>query len=243
MLIIENLDVYYGQINAIKTVSFDVNKGEIVTIIGANGAGKSSILRAISGIVGIRSGSIKFFGKIISGLSAAKIVSLGISQVPEGRGIFPNLTVFENLKLGAFSRLHAAKRYEIRALKDEINMDMEKSYGYFPILKKRENQYAGTLSGGEQQMLAIGRGLMARPQLLILDEPSLGLSPILVKDILGIISEIHKSGISVLLVEQKAYLALKLTERGYVLENGRIVLSGKTDELLRNDHVRSAYLG
>jgi branched-chain amino acid transport system ATP-binding protein len=243
MLTIENLDVYYGQINAIKTVSFEVNKGEIVTIIGANGAGKSSILRAISGIVDIRSGSIKFFGKVISGLPAAKIVSLGISQVPEGRGIFPNLTVLENLKLGAFSRIHSAKRYEKKALKDEINMDMKKSYGYFPILKKRENQYAGTLSGGEQQMLAIGRGLMARPQLLILDEPSLGLSPMLVKDILGIISEIHKSGISVLLVEQKAYLALKLTERGYVLENGRIVLAGKTDELLRNDHVRSAYLG
>jgi len=243
MLTIENLNVCYGQINAIKKVSFEVNKGEIVTIIGANGAGKSSILRAISGIVGIRSGSIKFFGKMINGLPPAKIVSLGISQVPEGRGIFPNLTVLENLKLGAFSRIHAAKRNERKTLNNEINLDMEKSYGYFPILKKRENQYAGTLSGGEQQMLAIGRGLMARPKILILDEPSLGLSPILVKDILGIISEIHKSGISVLLVEQKAYLALKLTERGYVLENGRIVLAGKTDELLRNDHVRSAYLG
>lgn len=243
MLNVENLVVYYDQINAIKDVSFEVRTGEIVTIIGANGAGKSSILRAVSGIIPFQSGSITFLGKKLNGLTPAKIVARGLSQVPEGRGIFPKLTVGENLKLGAFSRIINRKKKDKAALNREIHDDIETVYGYFPILKDRENQYGGTLSGGEQQMLAIGRGLMARPKIMLLDEPSLGLAPLLVSSILGIISEIHRVGMPILLVEQKAFLALKLTERGYVLENGKIVLEGQTKELLKNEHVRSAYLG
>ena len=243
MLKVENLVIYYDQINAIKDVSFEVRRGEIVTIIGANGAGKSSILRAVSGIIPFQSGSITFQGEKLDGMTPAKIVARGLCQVPEGRGIFPRLTVGENLKLGAFSRIVNRKKKDKRTLNREIHDDIEKVYGYFPILKKREHQYGGTLSGGEQQMLAIGRGLMARPKIMLLDEPSLGLAPLMVSSILGIISEIHRAGLPILLVEQKAFLALKLTERGYVLENGKIVLEGQTKALLKNEHVRSAYLG
>jgi len=242
MLEVNNLIVNYEYINVIKDVSFKVAKNEIITIIGANGAGKSTILKAISGLIKIKSGSIKFLGKEITGLSPSKIVELGISQVPEGRRIFPKLTVLENLKLGAFSRIKKNRSKKNKILHEEIFNDINMIYKYFPVLKKREKQYGGTLSGGEQQMLAIGRGLMSKPKILLLDEPSLGLAPLLVRDILDIIREIYKSGIPVLLVEQKAYLALKLTERGCVLENGKIVLEGKTSELLKNKYVKTAYL-
>jgi len=242
MLEVNNLVVNYEYINVIKGVSFKVEKNEILTMIGANGAGKSTILKAISGIIKIKSGSIKYLGKEITGLKPSKIVELGISQVPEGRRIFPKLTVLENLKLGAFSRIKKNKTRKSKNLNEEIFNDIEMVYQYFPVLKKRESQYGGTLSGGEQQMLAIGRGLMSKPKILLLDEPSLGLAPLLVRDILDIIREIHKSGIPILLVEQKAYLALKLTERGCVLENGKIVLEGRTNELLKNKYVKTAYL-
>jgi len=242
MLEVNNLVVNYEYINVIKGVSFKVDKNEIVTIIGANGAGKSTILKAISGIIKIKSGSIKFLGKEITGFNPSKIVELGISQVPEGRRIFPKLTVLENLKLGAFSRIKKNKTRKSNNLNEEIFNDIKMIYQYFPALKKREGQYGGTLSGGEQQMLAIGRGLMSKPKILLLDEPSLGLAPLLVRDILEIIKEIYKSGIPILLVEQKAYLALKLTERGCVLENGKIVLKGRTTELLKNKYIKTAYL-
>jgi len=242
MLEVNNLVVNYEYINVIKGVSFKVEKNEILTMIGANGAGKSTILKAISGIIKIKSGSIKYLGKEITGLKPSKIVELGISQVPEGRRIFPKLTVLENLKLGAFSRIKKNKTRKSNNLNEEIFNDIEMVYQYFPVLKKRESQYGGTLSGGEQQMLAIGRALMSKPKILLLDEPSLGLAPLLVRDILDIIREIHKSGIPILLVEQKAYLALKLTERGCVLENGKIVLEGRTNELLKNKYVKTAYL-
>jgi branched-chain amino acid transport system ATP-binding protein len=242
MLNVEKLVLYYDEINAIKEVSFEVRASEIVTIIGANGAGKSTILRAISGIIPIHSGSIFFLGNKINGLSPAKIVGSGITHVPEGRGIFPKLTVGENLRIGAFRRMISRKK-DKETLNSELNADIETIYGYFPVLKDRERQYGGTLSGGEQQMLAIGRGLMARPKIMLLDEPSLGLAPLLVRSVLEIISEIHRTGLPILLVEQKAFLALKLTERGYVLENGRIVLEGRTEELLKSEHVRTAYLG
>ena len=230
MLKIDNL--YYGGIHALKDLSLEVKKGEIVTLIGANGAGKTSTLRAISGLEPIKSGTISYKGSPINKIPAHKIVSLGLSHVPEGRKIFANLTVLENLELGAYLR------------KDkEIQKDMEMVFSKFPRLKEREKQQAGTLSGGEQQMLAIGRALMNRPEMLILDEPSMGLAPLVVKDIFDTIVEINKSGTTILLVEQNANMALSIADRAYVLETGNIVLSGDAKELLEDDSIKSAYLG
>ena len=232
MLKIDNINLYYGGIHALKDLSLEVKKGEIVTLIGANGAGKTSTLRAISGLEPIKSGTISYKGSPINKVPAHKIVSLGLSHVPEGRKIFANLTVLENLELGAYLR------------KDkEIQKDMEMVFSKFPRLKEREKQQAGTLSGGEQQMLAIGRALMNRPEMLILDEPSMGLAPLVVKDIFNTIVEINKSGTTILLVEQNANMALSIADRAYVLETGKIVLSGDAKELLEDDSIKSAYLG
>ena len=232
MLKIDNINLYYGGIHALKDLSLDVKKGEIVTLIGANGAGKTSTLRAISGLEPIKSGTISYKASPINKVPAHKIVSLGLSHVPEGRKIFANLTVLENLELGAYLR------------KDkEIQKDMEIVFSKFPRLKEREKQQAGTLSGGEQQMLAIGRALMNRPEMLILDEPSMGLAPLVVKDIFNTIVEINKSGTTILLVEQNANMALSIADRAYVLETGNIVLSGDAKELLEDDSIKSAYLG
>ena len=232
MLKIDNINLYYGGIHALKDLSLEVKKGEIVTLIGANGAGKTSTLRAISGLEPIKSGTIYYKGSPINKVPAHKIVSLGLSHVPEGRKIFANLTVLENLELGAYLR------------KDkEIQKDMEMVFSKFPRLKEREKQQAGTLSGGEQQMLAIGRALMNRPEMLILDEPSMGLAPLVVKDIFDTIVEINKSGTTILLVEQNANMALSIVDRAYVLETGNIVLSGDSKELLEDDSIKSAYLG
>lgn len=232
MLKIDNINLYYGGIHALKDLSLEVKKGEIITLIGANGAGKTSTLRAISGLEPIKSGTIYYKGSPINKVPAHKIVSLGLSHVPEGRKIFANLTVLENLELGAYLR------------KDkEIQKDMEMVFSKFPRLKEREKQQAGTLSGGEQQMLAIGRALMNRPEMLILDEPSMGLAPLVVKDIFDTIVEINKSGTTILLVEQNANMALSIADRAYVLETGNIVLSGDSKELLEDDSIKSAYLG
>lgn len=233
MLRIENLNVYYDAIHALQGASFNVEKGEIVTLIGANGAGKSTILRAISGILRPRSGSIRFNGTEISTVAAEKIVKMGISHVPEGRRIFAPLTVKENIMMGAYTRKDPA----------EIQSTIARCYKSFPRLKERENQYGGTLSGGEQQMLAMARALMSQPSLLLLDEPSMGLSPILVEEIFKIIVEINKQGTSILLVEQNAQMALSIASRAYVLETGRIVLSGPAKEISENPDVKTAYLG
>jgi branched-chain amino acid transport system ATP-binding protein len=233
VLQVENLHVYYGAIHALQGVSFNVEKGEIVTLIGANGAGKSTILRTLSGILRPREGSIAFNGQEISTLAAEKIVKLGISQVPEGRRIFAPLTVKENIMMGAYTRSDPA----------EMQETMERAYKSFPRLKEREAQYGGTLSGGEQQMLAMARALMSRPSLLLLDEPSMGLSPILVEEIFKIIAQINQQGTSILLVEQNAQMALSIANRAYVLETGNIVLSGDAKEIASNPDVKKAYLG
>ncbi|HQP07469.1 MAG TPA: ABC transporter ATP-binding protein [Anaerolineaceae bacterium] len=233
LLEVDNLNVYYGAIHALQGVSFNVEEGEIVTLIGANGAGKSTTLRTISGLLQPRTGSIKFKGKEISTTPAEQIVRLGISQVPEGRKIFAPLTVRENLMMGAYTRID----------KNEIEQSMQRVFSSFPRLKERIDQLGGTLSGGEQQMLATGRGLMSKPSLLLLDEPSMGLSPILVEEIFRIIQEINKQGTTILLVEQNALMALSISHRAYVLETGRIVLSGDAHEVAENPQVKSAYLG
>ncbi|MFH1096693.1 MAG: ABC transporter ATP-binding protein [Candidatus Desantisbacteria bacterium] len=234
MLKIDNIHTFYGNIEALKGISLEVNEGEIVALIGANGAGKTTMLMAISGFIKIKSGSIEFMSKRLSGLMPEDIVSLGISHVPEGRRIFPMLTVMENLDMGAYSRK------DTQGIRD----DMERTLALFPILKQRIKQYGGTLSGGEQQMLAIGRALMARPRLLLLDEPSLGLAPKLVESIFQIIKEINqKQGVTLLLVEQDAYAALKVANRGYVMETGKIVMMDTAANLLKNDEVKNAYLG
>lgn len=233
MLTINDINVFYGAIHAIKGVSLEVNEGEIVTLIGANGAGKSTILRTISGLLKPKTGSIQFEGQEIAGMPAHEIVKTGISQVPEGRRIFAEMTVLENLELGAFTRKD----------KDGIKADMELVFDRFPRLKERIGQLAGTLSGGEQQMLAMGRALMSRPRLLLLDEPSMGLAPLLIKEIFAIIQDINKTGTTVLLVEQNANMALSIAHRAYVLETGRITLSGDAKELAVSDEVRKAYLG
>ena len=233
MLTINDINVFYGAIHAIKGVSLEVNEGEIVTLIGANGAGKSTILRTISGLLKPKSGSIQFEGQDIAGMPAHEIVKTGISQVPEGRRIFAEMSVLENLELGAFTRKD----------KDGIKADMELVFERFPRLKERIGQLAGTLSGGEQQMLAMGRALMSRPRLLLLDEPSMGLAPLLIKEIFAIIQDINKTGTTVLLVEQNANMALSIAHRAYVLETGRITLSGDAKELAASDEVRKAYLG
>lgn len=233
MLSIKGLNLYYGAIHALKDINIEVNECEIVTLIGANGAGKSSTLRAISGLESFKSGDITFKGTSIKGSSAHKLVSNGIGHVPEGRKIFANLTVKENLELGAY----------LRKDKSEIKKDFQMIFEKFPRLAERSSQIAGTLSGGEQQMLAIGRALMNRPSLLLLDEPSMGLAPIIVQSIFDTIVEINKDGTTVLLVEQNAHLALSIANRAYVLETGKVVLSGEAKALLQDEKVKSAYLG
>ncbi len=231
ILEIRDLQVRYGGIEAVKNISFDVPEGEIVTLIGANGAGKSSTLRSIAGLVKPAAGTISFKDEDITGKDANEIVSKGVVLVPEGRRIFPDLTVLENLKIGAFLR------------NDDLTDDLNWVYDLFPRLKERSWQAGGTLSGGEQQMLAVGRALMARPKVLMMDEPSLGLAPIIVKGIFDIIKEINKQGVTVLLIEQNANMALKTANLGYVMETGRITLSGSGQELLNNEAVKAAYLG
>ena len=234
MLNIDNIQTYYGSIQALKGISITINEGEIITLIGANGAGKSTTLMSISGIVPPRSGEITFIGEPIQSMPPEKIVALGISQVPEGRLIFPQLTVTENLDMGAF----------LRTDKDGIKQDMDYVFDLFPILTERRHQQGGTLSGGEQQMLAISRALMARPRLLLLDEPSLGLAPKIVRRIFEIIRKINtEQNTTIFLVEQNANLALQVANRGYVMENGKIVLEDSADNLLSNEEVKKAYLG
>ena len=233
MLKVENINVYYGAIHALKGISVEVKQGEIVTLIGANGAGKSTILRTISGLLRAKTGDIVFEGNAIGGMAAEEIVRKGISQVPEGRRIFANMTVAENLELGAY----------IRSDKAGIRKDIDKVFERFPRLGERRTQIAGTLSGGEQQMLAIGRGLMSQPKLMLLDEPSMGLAPLLVKEIFSIIQEINAGGTTILLVEQNAHMALSIAHKAYVLETGRITLSGTAKELSESEAVRKAYLG
>ena len=231
ILEVKDLHVSYGGIKAVKDISFAVPKGEVVTLIGANGAGKSSTLRSIVGLVKPESGSIQFEGAQLAGLPTDQIVSKGITLVPEGRRVFPDLTVLENLKIGAYMR------------KDSLEEDLKWVHDLFPRLKERSWQLAGTLSGGEQQMLAIGRALMSKPELIMMDEPSLGLAPIIVQGVFDIIREINKQGVTILLVEQNANMALKAANKGYVMETGRITLTGTGAELLENEEVKAAYLG
>ena len=233
MLVLEDVNVYYGSIHALKGISFEVNQGEIVTLIGSNGAGKSTSLKTISGLLRAKSGKITFKGENLGIVAPQSIVAKGISQVPEGRRVFANMTVIENLELGAY----------LRKDKTEIKKTMQHVYDLFPRLLERNTQISGTLSGGEQQMLAMGRALMSQPQLLLLDEPSMGLAPILVKQIFSIIKEINASGTTILLVEQNAHMALSIANRAYVLETGKIVLSGDSKELAASEEVRKAYLG
>ncbi|MXQ47869.1 ATP-binding cassette domain-containing protein [Streptococcus pneumoniae] len=233
MLSVENLSVSYGAIEAVKNVSFEVNEGEVVSLIGANGAGKTSILRTISGLVRPKEGKISFLGNEIQRVPARKIVSDGLSQVPEGRHVFAGLTVMENLEMGAF----------LKKDKDQNQKNLKSIFERFPRLEERKNQDAATLSGGEQQMLAMGRALMSQPKLLLLDDPSMGLAPIFIQEIFDIVQDIQKQGTTVLLIEQNATKALSIADRGYVLETGKIVLSGTGQELLESDEVRKAYLG
>lgn len=234
MLEIKDLHVYYNNIHALKGISLDVNEGEIVALIGANGAGKTTTLHTISGIIRAKSGNIIFQGKDITKERAHNMCRLGIAQVPEGRRVFLNLTVSSNIKLGAFSRKEG---------KEILKKERDEFYKRFPRMQERKYQLAGTLSGGEQQMLAIGRALMSKPKLLILDEPSMGLSPIYVKEIFDMIKDLKKEGVTILLVEQNAKMALSIADRGYVIETGKIKLQGKGEELLHNDEVKKAYLG
>ena len=230
---IKDLEVYYGMIQAIKGISFEVNQGEVIALIGANGAGKTTTLHTITGLLSPKKGSVLFEGQDITKVPAHKIVSMGMAHVPEGRRVFSQLSVYENLKLGAYTR------------KDKSNIDKELQsiYERFPRLAERKNQLAGTLSGGEQQMLAMGRALMSKPSIVLMDEPSMGLSPILVNEIFDIIESISKSGTTVLLVEQNAKKALSIADRAYVLETGKVVLEGDAKDLLENDSIKKAYLG
>ncbi len=232
LLRVENINVYYGAIHAIKDVSFEVNEGEIVTLIGANGAGKSTTLQTVSGLLRSRTGSITFLDKNISNVPADQLVAHGLAQVPEGRRVFLQMTVEENLEMGAYTRP-----------KSDVEPGLERVYAQFPRLKERRRQIAGTLSGGEQQMLAMGRALMSSPRLLMLDEPSMGLAPILVEQIFDIIKALHKAGTTILLVEQNARMVLSVADRGYVLETGRIVTTGAGRDLLNDNAVKAAYLG
>ena len=232
LLEVHDINVYYGAIHAMKGISFEVNEGEIVTLIGANGAGKSTTLKTISGLLHSRTGSITFQGENIAGTAPHKLVGKGLAQVPEGRAVFLQMTVEENLEMGAYTRPNA-----------EVDPGLEKVYDQFPRLKERRKQIAGTLSGGEQQMLAMGRALMSSPRLMMLDEPSMGLAPILVDQIFDIIRSLHKNGTTILLVEQNARMALSVADRGYVLETGKIVTSGSGKELLSDESVKKAYLG
>lgn len=233
MLKVDQIDVYYGNIQALKEVSLEVNEGEIVTLIGANGAGKSTLLKTLSGLLKPKKGSIQYLGNSISGKQAQAIVKGGISHVPEGRRVFANMTVEENLELGAFLRKDSKG----------IKEDFERIYGLFPRLLERRKQLSGTLSGGEQQMLAMGRAIMARPKLLLLDEPSMGLAPLMVKTIFKIIEEINHAGTTILLVEQNAHMALSIANRAYVIETGSVVVSGGAKELQASEQIKEAYLG
>ena len=232
MLKVNDINVYYGAIHAIKNISFEVNDGEIVTLIGANGAGKTTTLQTISGLLHTRTGSIEFMGKNIVGVPPHKVVAHGLAQVPEGRRVFLQMSVEENLQMGAFTRPNS-----------EIDPGIADVYERFPRLKERRKQIAGTLSGGEQQMLAMGRALMSKPKLLMLDEPSMGLAPILVEQIFDIIQELNHAGVTILLVEQNARMALSIAHRGYVLETGKIVATGTGEQLLEDEAVKKAYLG
>ena len=233
MLEVKDIEVFYGVIQAIKGISFEVNEGEVIALIGANGAGKTTTLQTITGLVSPKKGQILFEGQDITRVPAHKIVSMGMAHVPEGRRVFAQLSVLDNLKLGAFTRKD----------KEEIEETLSRVYKRFPRLEERKNQIAGTLSGGEQQMLAMGRALMSHPKIILMDEPSMGLSPIFVNEIFDIIQEVSQSGTTVLLVEQNAKKALSIADRGYVLETGRIVLEGDAKDLLNNDQVKKAYLG
>lgn len=232
MLSVRDINVYYGAIHAVKDISFEVNEGEIVTLIGANGAGKTTILQTVSGLLHSKTGSVEFLGQSIGSVPAHKIVERGLAQVPEGRRVFLQMTVEENLEMGGFTRPSS-----------EIAPGLENVYERFPRLKERRKQVAGTLSGGEQQMLAMGRALMSSPKLLLLDEPSMGLAPLLVEQIFEIIQELNRAGTTILLVEQNAQMALSVADRGYVLETGRVLLTGPGKELLRDENVKKAYLG
>ena len=232
MLNVNDINVYYGAIHAIKGVSFQVNDGEVVTLIGANGAGKSTILNTVCGLLRSRTGSVEFLGQDLAGIPAHKLVERGLAHVPEGRRIFQHMTVEENLEMGAYTQPRSS-----------VDPNLERVFEQFPRLKERRRQVAGTLSGGEQQMLAMGRGLMSNPKLLMLDEPSMGLAPILVEQIFDIIKRLHQAGTTILLVEQNAQMALSVADRGYVLETGRIVATGTGQELLRDAAVKKAYLG
>lgn len=234
MLKVTNIDVYYGKIRALNSVSLSVEAGEIVTLIGANGAGKTTVLRSVSGLQRLENGKIEFMEKDISKIPAEELVGMGLAHVPEGRRVFPGLTVYENLEIGSTSW---------RKGKMSLSEDLENIYELFPRLKERSKQLAWSLSGGEQQMLAIGRALMARPKLLLLDEPSLGLSPVLVEQVFEVLQKINKQGVTMLLVEQNAFMALDIAHRGYVIENGRIVLTDKAEVLSNNPKVKEAYLG
>jgi branched-chain amino acid transport system ATP-binding protein len=233
LLEIDNLNTYYGNIHALKGISLEVEEGEIVTLIGANGAGKTTTLRSICGLIHPRSGTVRFDGRNLSQMPAHEVTSMGITMVPEGRGVFARLTVLENLEMGAYSRRD----------KPAIQADMQHMFSLFPRLKERRKQHAGTLSGGEQQMLAMARALMARPKLLLMDEPSMGLAPILVEGVFNTIREINQEGITVLLVEQNARMALTVAQRGYVIQSGEIVLQESAEQLLENELVQKAYLG
>ena len=233
MLEIKDLEVYYGMIQAIKGISFEVNEGEIISLIGANGAGKTTILHTVTGLLSPKKGSIVFEGKDITKTPAHKIVGLGMAHVPEGRRVFAEMSVYQNLKMGAYTRSD----------KDEIGQTLEKVYKRFPRLEERKNQLAGTLSGGEQQLLALGRALMSNPRIILMDEPSMGLSPILVNEIFDIIQSVSEAGTTVLLVEQNAKKALAIADRAYVLETGKIVMSGDAKELMNDDSIKKAYLG
>ena len=232
LLEVKNINVYYGAIHAVKDISFEVNQGEIVTLIGANGAGKTTTLQTVSGLLHARTGSIEFMGKPIQAVPASKLVAQGLAQVPEGRRVFQQMTVEENLEMGAFTQANST-----------VAPNLERVFDQFPRLKERRRQIAGTLSGGEQQMLAMGRALMSNPKILMLDEPSMGLAPILVEQIFDIIKRLHQAGTTILLVEQNARMALSVADRGYVLETGRITLTGPGRELLADEAVKKAYLG
>ena len=232
MLEVDHINVYYGAIHAVKDISFHVDEGEVVTLIGANGAGKSTILKTVSGLLHSRTGAVTFLEKKLSGVPAHKIVAMGLAQVPEGRQVFLQMTVEDNLEMGAYTRPNG-----------EVAGSIEQVYAQFPRLKERRKQIAGTLSGGEQQMLAMGRALMSKPKLMMLDEPSMGLAPILVEQIFEIIQDLHRSGTTILLVEQNAQMALSVADRGYVLETGRIVKTAPARDLLEDEDVKRAYLG
>ena len=233
LLEVKDLQVYYGMIQALKGISFEVNQGEVVALIGANGAGKTTTLHAVTGLLPIKAGQVKLKDVDITKVPPHKIVSMGMAHVPEGRRVFAQLSVFENLKMGAYTRKD----------KEEFRKNLEMVYDKFPRLQERRNQLAGTLSGGEQQMLAMGRALMSKPKLLMLDEPSMGLAPLLVEQVFDIIKELHRAGVTILLVEQNARMALSVADRGYVLETGHIILSGPGQELLSDEGVKRAYLG